>query len=294
MANVLRKSIEVGGRMLTLETGRMAKQAGGAIFASYGNTMVLACATMSAQPRQGIDFFPLQVEYEEKMYSVGKIPGGFIKREGRPSEKAILSSRLIDRPLRPLFPKGFRNDVQVVATVMSVDQDNPPDMTAMVAASAALHISNIPFSGPIAGVTVGLIDGEYIINPTLAQEESSLMHLSVAGTADAVMMVEAGAKEVEEAVMLEGIMFAHEQIQKLVAFIEEFRAEAEELGLAKEKFVFAKEPIDPALEAAVRDQAGDAFRTVMKCCSAERLDKATRDGLFEQINNAVQEALAEQ
>ena len=141
MSNILRKSIEVGGRTLTLETGRMAKQAGGAVFATYGDTMVLACATMSAEPRQGIDFFPLQVEYEEKMYSVGKIPGGFIKREGRPSEKAILSSRIIDRPLRPLFPKGFRNDVQVITTVMSVDQDNPPDMTAMIGASAAVTIS---------------------------------------------------------------------------------------------------------------------------------------------------------
>ena len=173
MSNILRKSIEVGGRTLTLETGRMAKQAGGAVFATYGDTMVLACATMSAEPRQGIDFFPLQVEYEEKMYSVGKIPGGFIKREGRPSEKAILSSRIIDRPLRPLFPKGFRNDVQVITTVMSVDQDNPPDMTAMIGASAAVTISNIPFNGPIAGVTIGLIDGEYIINPTVEQKELS-------------------------------------------------------------------------------------------------------------------------
>ena len=191
MSNILQKSIEVGGRTLTLETGRMAKQAGGSVFVTYGDTMVLACATMSAEPRQGIDFFPLQVEYEEKMYSVGKIPGGFIKREGRPSEKAILSSRIIDRPLRPLFPKGFRNDVQVITTVMSVDQDNPPDMTAMIGASAAVTISNIPFNGPIAGVTIGLIDGQYIINPTVEQEEISEMHLSVAGTADAVMMVEA-------------------------------------------------------------------------------------------------------
>ncbi|MCR4963659.1 MAG: polyribonucleotide nucleotidyltransferase [Firmicutes bacterium] len=294
MSNILRKSIEVGGRTLTLETGRMAKQAGGAVFASYGDTMVLGCATMSDQPRQGIDFFPLQVEYEEKMYAVGKIPGGFIKREGRPTEKAILSSRLIDRPLRPLFPKGFRNDVQVVTTVLSVDQDNPPDMTAMIAASAALHISHIPFAGPIAGMTIGLVDGEYIVNPTQAQEEVSLMHLSVAGTADAVMMVEAGAKEVSEDVILEGIMFAHERIKELVAFIEDFRAEALEMGLAKEKYVFVKEEVDPQLDAAVRELSGQAFRDAMKRCSEEKLPKAEREGLFAEINTRVQEALAEQ
>ncbi len=293
MSNILRKSIEVGGRTLTLETGRMAKQAGGAIFASYGDTMVLACATMSDQPRQGIDFFPLQVEYEEKMYAVGRIPGGFIKREGRPTEKAVLSSRLIDRPLRPLFPKGFRNDVQVVATVLSVDQDNPPDMTAMIAASAALHISNIPFAGPIAGMTIGLIDGEYIVNPTQAQEELSLMHLSVAGTADAVMMVEAGAKEVSEEVILEGIMFAHQRIKEIVAFIEDFRTEALAMGLAKEKYLFVKEEIDPELEVAVRNLSGEAFRTAMKRCSEEKLPKAEREGLFAEINTNVQEALAE-
>ena len=294
MSNILRKSIEVGGRTLTLETGRMAKQAGGAVFATYGDTMVLACATMSAEPRQGIDFFPLQVEYEEKMYSVGKIPGGFIKREGRPSEKAILSSRIIDRPLRPLFPKGFRNDVQVITTVMSVDQDNPPDMTAMIGASAAVTISNIPFNGPIAGVTIGLIDGEYIINPTVEQEELSEMHLSVAGTADAVMMVEAGANEISEEVILEGIMFAHEEIKKIVAMINDFRTEALEMGLAKEKFPFVKPEPDPELDAAVRAEAGDAFREAMKKCSAERIDKNTRESMFAEINNSVQEKLAEQ
>ena len=294
MSNILRKSIEVGGRTLTLETGRMAKQAGGSVFATYGDTMVLACATMSAEPRQGIDFFPLQVEYEEKMYSVGKIPGGFIKREGRPSEKAILSSRIIDRPLRPLFPKGFRNDVQVITTVMSVDQDNPPDMTAMIGASAAVTISNIPFNGPIAGVTIGLIDGQYIINPTVEQEEISEMHLSVAGTVDAVMMVEAGANEIPEEVILEGIMFAHEEIKKIVSMINDFRSEALEMGLAKEKFAFVKPEPDPGLDAAVRAEAGDAFREAMKKCSAEKIDKNTRESMFAEINNSVQEKLAAQ
>lgn len=293
MSEVLRKSMEVGGRTLTLETGRMAKQAGGAVFTTYGDTMVLACATMGAQPREGIDFFPLQVEFEEKMYSVGKIPGGFIKREGRPSEKSVLSSRIIDRPLRPLFPKGFRNDVQVVNTVLSVDQDNPPDMTAMIGASAAVTISKIPFAGPIAGVTVGMIDDKFIINPTVEQEELSEMHLSVAGTGDAVMMVEAGANEVPEETILEAIMFAHEEIKKIVALINEFREEALALGLAKEKIVFVKPQPDPELEAAVRAEAGDAFREAMKKCSAERIDKATREEMFGAINNQVQESLAE-
>lgn len=290
---ILRKSIEVGGRTLTLETGRMAKQASGAIFGAYGDTMVLSCVTMSASPREGIDFFPLSVEFEEKMYSVGKIPGGFIKREGRPSEKAVLCSRLIDRPLRPLFPKGFRNDVQVINTVLSVDQDNAPDMLAMCCASAALHISKIPFNGPIAGVTIGMIDNEFILNPTVEQEELSEMHLSVAGTADAVMMVEAGANEISEETILEGIMFAHEEIKRIVAFIEEYRAEALALGLAAEKIVFEKPAPDPELDAAVRELASDAFRQAMKKCSAERIGKEEREAMFEAINSSVQEALAE-
>lgn len=293
MTNVLSKSIEVGGRTLTLETGRMAKQAGGAVLATYGDTMVLSCATMSATPREGIDFFPLQVEFEEKMYAVGKIPGGFIKREGRPTEKAVLSSRLIDRPMRPLFPKGFRNDVQVVNTVVSVDQDNAPDMTAMIGASTAVHISNIPFNGPIAGVTIGLIDDQFIVNPTVEQEELSEIHLSVAGTADAVMMVEAGANEVSEETILEGIMFAQEEIKKIVAFIEEFRAEALEQGLAKEKFVFEKPAPDPELVEAVRAAAGDAYSQAMTKCSLERIRKEEREAMLDEIGQRVQEELAE-
>ncbi|MDD4799164.1 MAG: polyribonucleotide nucleotidyltransferase, partial [Clostridia bacterium] len=230
MTNVLRKSLEVAGRMLTLETGRMAKQASGAVLASYGETMVLACATASAKPRDGIDFFPLTVDYEERQYAVGKLPGGFIKREGRATEKATLNSRLIDRPVRPLFPKGYKNDVHIVTTVVSVEQDNAPELAAMLGASAALHISHIPFQGPIAGIIVGLIDGQYVFNPTVEQEEKSQMHVFVAGTKDAVMMVEAGAKEIAEEVILEGIMQAHEEIKKIVAFIDEFRNEAVELG----------------------------------------------------------------
>lgn len=252
---ILVKELDIGGRVLQLEAGRLAKQAGGAVLVKYGDTCVLATATSSAEPREGIDFFPLTVDYEERLYSVGKIPGGFIKREGRPSEKAILSSRLIDRPIRPLFPKGYRNDVHIVATVMSVDQDNSPDVAAMVGASAALHISEIPFLGPIGAVAVGYVDGEFIINPTIVQNERSSLYLVVAGTKDAVMMVEAGANEVPEETCLEAIMFGHEKIKEIVAFIEDFRKEALVLGIAKEK----KEPniyiIDAELEQAVRDYA---------------------------------------
>jgi len=232
---ILERSLEVGGRTLTLQTGRIGKQAGGAIFCRYGDTVVSAFATASAEPREGIDFFPLTVEFEERLYAAGKIPGGFIKREGRPSEKAVLSARLIDRPIRPLFPEGFRNDVQVVAMVMSVDQDCASDITGINAASAALMISDIPFEGPIAAVTVGMIGQEYVINPTVAQAERSRLHLTVAGTKEAVVMVEAGAHEVAEDDILEAIMFGHREIQRLVAFIAEFRAEALAVGLAKEK-----------------------------------------------------------
>ena len=292
MANVLRKSIEVGGRTLTLETGRMARQAGGAILASYGDTMVLCAATASVDPRD-IDFFPLTVEYEEKLYSVGKIPGGFIRREGRASEKATLSSRLIDRPIRPLFPKGYRNDVQVVSTVVSVDQDNAPDITAMCGCSAALHISAIPFNGPIAGVIVGLLDDEFIINPTIEQTEKSLMHLVVAGTADAVMMVEAGAKQVPESVILEAIMFGHDKIKELVAFINDFRTEALGLGLAKEKTVFAAPSVNAELEEDLRAVAAVPFREAMVKCCTERLSKEDREALLSELKGKFTEEFAE-
>lgn len=232
---VLERSIQVGGRTLTVQTGKIGRQAGGAVFCQYGDTVISAFATGSAEPREGIDFFPLTVEFEERLYAAGKIPGGFIKREGRASEKAILSARLIDRPIRPLFPEGYRNDVQVVAMVMSVDQDCASDITGINAASAALTISNIPFEGPVAAVTVGLIDNEFYINPTVEQTAKSIMHLTVSGTKDAVMMVEAAAQEVPEDQMLEGIMFGHREVQKICEFLEQFRAEALELGLAKEK-----------------------------------------------------------
>ncbi len=199
--------MELGGRKLTIETGKLAKQANGAAFVRYGDTVVLVTATASSEPREGVDFFPLTVDYEEKMYAAGKIPGGFIKREGRPSSDAILCARLIDRPIRPLFPKGYRNDVQIVATVMSVEQDNAPELAAMIGASAALCISDIPFMGPIAGVRVGRVNDEFVINPTEEQRKVSTLNLTVAGSKDAVMMVEAGANELPEDVILDAILY---------------------------------------------------------------------------------------
>src|SRR5690606_8705767 len=213
-------STTINGHKFTVEIGELAKQANGACMVHYGDTSVLCTVTASKEPKD-LPFFPLTVNYEERLYAVGKIPGGFIKREGRPSEKAILASRLIDRPIRPLFPDGFRNEVQVISTVMSVDQNLTSEIAAMIGSSIALSISDIPFGGPIAGVVVGRINGEFVINPSLEQREKSDIDLTVAGTKDAINMVEAGAKEVPEEVMLEAIMFGHEEIKRLVAFQEE-------------------------------------------------------------------------
>ncbi len=289
MGNILRKSIQVGGRAMTLETGRMAKQASGAVFCTYGETAVLVTAVGAKEPKDGVDFFPLTVDYEEKLYAAGKIPGGFLKREGKASEKAILCSRLIDRPIRPLFPKGYRNDVQVVATVLSVDMDNTPDVLAMVGASAALHLSQIPFMGPIAGVVVGLVDGEFVINPNQEQEEKSIMHLTVAGTADAVMMVEAGAQEVPEMTILDAIMFGHEEIKKIVAAIEEFRAEALALELAKEKVMPELKVIPEEIEAAVKEYA---YENLLEAIRIK--EKHARDAAAEAVKEEAVEHLLEQ
>jgi polyribonucleotide nucleotidyltransferase len=217
----IKVQMDLGGRPFILETGRLAKQANAAVTVRYGDTVVLSTVTASNEPKD-LDFFPLTVNYEEKLYAVGKIPGGFIKREGRPSEKAILASRLTDRPIRPLFPEGFRNDIQIVSMVMSVDQECSPEIAAMIGTSAALSISDVPFNGPIGGVIVGRVDGKFVVNPTMEQAEKSDIHLVVAGTKDAIMMVEAGADEVPEEVMLEAIMFGHDEIKKIVAVIEEF------------------------------------------------------------------------
>ncbi|HVJ47754.1 polyribonucleotide nucleotidyltransferase [Desulfitobacterium sp.] len=280
---VLERSIQVGGRTLTFQTGKIGKQAGGAVFCQYGDTVISAFATGSAEPREGIDFFPLTVEFEERLYAAGKIPGGFIKREGRASEKAILSARLIDRPIRPLFPEGYRNDVQVVAMVMSVDQDCASDITAVNAASAALTISNIPFEGPVAAVTVGLIGDEFVVNPTVNQAEKSRMNLTVSGTKDAVMMVEAGAQEVPEDQMLEAIMFGHREVQKICQFLEQFRVEALELGLAKEKQEVKINRIPDSIVEAVNTYAftkmDQAVRTEEKKAREEAVKVVKEDAL---------------
>lgn len=291
MTEILRKSIEVGGRTLTLETGRMAKQASGAVFVTYGDTAVLATATVAAKAKDGIDFFPLTVDYEEKMYAVGKIPGGFIRREGRASNQAILNARLIDRPLRPLFPKAYRKDVQVIATILSVDQDCPPEITAMCGASAALHISHAPFAGPIAGVIMGMVDGEFVVNPTVEQKSRSVMHIAVAGTKDAIMMVEAGAAEIPEETILDAILTAHEEIKRIVAFIEEFRAEALAMGLAKEKEVFVEEHPSEELEAAIMAYKDELAAAVHKCAT-EKLPKEEREEFLEATKAAIAERFA--
>ncbi|MBR3338075.1 MAG: polyribonucleotide nucleotidyltransferase, partial [Bacillus sp. (in: Bacteria)] len=251
-------SIDLAGRQLTVETGQLAKQANGAVLVRYGDTAVLSTATASKEAKN-VDFFPLTVNYEERLYAVGKIPGGFIKREGRPSEKAILASRLIDRPIRPLFADGFRNEVQVVSIVMSVDQDCSSEMAAMLGSSLALSISDIPFEGPIAGATVGRINGEFVINPTVEQQEQSDIHLVVAGTKDAINMVEAGADQVPEETMLEAIMFGHDEIKRLIAFQEEIVQ-----AVGKEKSEVKLYEVDADLNQAVREMAEEDMHSAIQ------------------------------
>ncbi len=256
MAHVV--SMELGGRTLSLETGRLAKQANASVLVRYGDTVVLATATM-AEPRQGIDFFPLVVDYEEKKYAVGKIPGGWFRREGRPYEGAVLAARIIDRAIRPLFPDGFHNDVQIVTTVMSVDQDCPPEIAAMIGASAALTISDIPFNGPIGGVKVGRVNGELVVNPTVEQSTLSDLDLIVAGTRQAVNMVEAGASELSEETMLEAIMFGHNVIQGIIALIDQLQTLA-----GQPKIEIELDTPSPETDKWVRDnctqQLGAAIR----------------------------------
>lgn len=261
---------------LIVTTGKVAEQAGGACLVQYGDTVILATATGSKEPREGIDFFPLSVNYEEKLYSVGKIPGGFIKREGRPSEKAVLTSRLIDRPIRPLFPEGFRNDVQIIVSVLSVDQDHSPEIIGMIGSSIALSISDVPFDGPTGSVAVGLIDGEFIINPNSEESEKSEIDLVVSGTKDAIMMVEAGAKEVSEKVILDGILFAHEEIKKMCVFIEEI---ANEIG--KPKMEFEVTELDKEMEKEILDYGKEklieAINTFEKQERNENIDNVNED-----------------
>ncbi|MFC0558558.1 polyribonucleotide nucleotidyltransferase [Halalkalibacter alkalisediminis] len=262
--------MEWAGRELTVETGQLAKQANGAVLVRYGDSAVLSTATASKEPKD-LNFFPLTVNYEERLYAAGKIPGGFIKREGRPSERAILTSRLIDRPIRPLFPDGFRNEVQVISIVMSSDPNASSEMAAMIGSSLALSVSDIPFDGPIAGVTVGRLDGKYIINPTTEQLEQSDIDLVVAGTKEAINMVEAGADQVTEEVMLEAIMFGHEEIKKLIAFQEEIAT-----AVGKEKSEVQLKQVDSELEQEVRTLAEaelkEAVQVQEKHARAEAID----------------------
>ncbi|CBH21804.1 polynucleotide phosphorylase/polyadenylase [Acetoanaerobium sticklandii] len=266
----------IGGRNLSVEIGKVAELANGACILRSGDTVVLVVASNSEKPREGIDFFPLSVDYEEKMYSAGKIPGGFIKREGRPSERSILTSRLIDRPIRPLFPKGYRNDVQVVATVLSMDQNSNPDTMAMIGSSIALSISSIPFNGPTGSVSVGLIDGEFIINPDLDQRAKSQMYLVVSGTKEAIMMVEAGSSEISEDTMLKAILFAHEEIKKIVGFIEEI---VNDIGKPKDEVVLfvPQEEILSAVSEYGKQKMKDAILTKDKQERLENMDKVKKD-----------------
>lgn len=274
---------ELAGRPLKVEVGKMAQLAGGSCLVRYGETEVLCTATMSAKPREGVDFFPLSVDFEEKLYSVGRIPGSFQRREGRASEKATLASRVIDRPIRPLFPKDMRNDVGVVATVMSVDPDCSPEITAMIGVSVAISISEIPWDGPISGVSVGLCDGEYVINPTAAQRETSQMAVTVASTDTLVAMIEAGANEVDNDTMFNGIMFGHETNQKIVEFIKGIRDE-----VGKPKIDFPSNDPSPELYEAIKEFAIDDVRLAL-----DTDDKRVRDERLKPIYDAVHEKFDE-
>ncbi len=277
--NFKRYETDFAGRPLVIETGKMAQLANGECLVRYGDTVVHVAATASAKPRDGIDFFPLSVDFEEKLYAVGKIPGSFLKREGRPSEKAILTCRVIDRPIRPLFPKDMRNDVSIVCTVMSADQDCSPEIAAMVGTSIALTISDIPWNGPISGVSVGLIDGEYVINPTSAQRKISQMAVTVASTSERIAMIEAGANEVSDEDMYNGIMAGHEANQKIISFIQGIQAE-----IGKEKFSYPSNEPEPEMFEAIKAFAEEDVRAAM-----DTDDKTVRDARLLPVYDKVHE-----
>ncbi|MCZ7407700.1 polyribonucleotide nucleotidyltransferase [Parvimonas micra] len=294
---------DLSGRELKVTIGKVAEQANGSCLVQCGETVVLVNACASKEPREGVDFFPLSCDFEEKLYSVGKIPGGFIKREGRPSEKSILTSRLIDRPLRPLFPEGYRNDVQVIATALSVEQDNQPDILAMIGSSIALTISDIPFNGPTGSVNVGYVDGEYVINPTIEQREKSRLNITVSGTKDAIMMVEAGADILSEEEVLNAILFAHEEIKSICNFIETIR---EEVGKEKSEVIIKQrdEDLFNSIIEFGKEQIISALRTPNKMEREENLDKITKE-IFEkflpdyedkkgEINSAIESVIVDE
>ncbi len=267
------------GRPLTVETGKTCMLSNGSCWVQYGDTVVMANVTASTKPREGIDFFPLSVDFEERMYSVGRIPGSFTKREGKPSEKAILTSRMVDRPIRPLFPKSMRNDVSVVMTVLSVDPDCSPEIIGMIATSIALSISDIPWNGPIAGISVGLVDGELVLNPTLEQRAKNDLQLTVAGTKEKIVMIEAGANEVPDDKMLEAILYGHEEIKKMVAFISDIQAK-----IGKEKFVFEEHDVDHDLFDAIEAKVGEQVKFAL-----DTDDKNVREARLLPITDAVHE-----
>lgn len=265
--------MELAGRPLIIETGKMAKQASGSVLVRYGDTVVLVATTWSKEPREGTDFFPLTVDYEEKMYSVGKMPGGFLRREGRPGNSAVLNARLIDRPIRPLFDKRCRHDVHVVATVLSVDYDNAPELCGLLGASASIAISDIPWDGPVAGVRVGKVDGEFVVNPTQEQLERSTMNITVAGSETAILMVEGGAKEASEEEVLDAIMYAHTVIKELVEFQKKI---IEKVGKQKKELVFAEIPEE--IEKAIYEYAENNLREAIF-----NPDKLTREAHMEEV-----------
>lgn len=267
------------GRPLIVETGKTCELSNGSCWVRYGETVVMANVTASAKPRDGIDFFPLSVDYEERLYSVGKIPGSFMKREGKPTEKAILTSRVVDRPIRPLFPKDMRNDVSVVMTVLAVDPDNSPEIAGMIATSIAISISDIPWNGPIAGISVGLVDDEIVLNPTLEQRENNHLNLTVAGTAEKIVMIEAGADEVPDDVMLDAILKGHEEIKKMVAFIEDIKSQ-----IGKPKFEFESQEVDHDLFDAIEEFCGEDVKTAL-----DTNDKNVREARLNPIKDAVHE-----
>ncbi|MCD7822765.1 MAG: polyribonucleotide nucleotidyltransferase [Oscillospiraceae bacterium] len=272
------------GRPLIVETGKTSELANGSCWVTYGETVVMANVTASVKPRDGIDFFPLSVDYEEKLYSVGRIPGSFTKREGKPSDKAILTSRMVDRPIRPLFPKDMRNDVTVVMTVMSVDPDCPPEITGMLATSIAISISDIPWAGPIAGISVGLVDGEIVLNPTLEQRSRNHLNLTVAGTMEKIVMIEAGADEVDDETMLKAIKTGHREIQKMVAFINDIKAE-----VGKPKFEFESMEVDHDLFDAIEEMAAEDVKVAL-----DTDDKNVREARLQPIKDAIHAKYDEQ
>src|SRR6476620_7655700 len=275
----LKESIKLGEKELTVETGRVAKQADGSVIIRYGDTMLLVAAVGAPTVREGIDFFPLTVEYRESNYAAGRIPGNYFRREGRPNEKEVLTSRLIDRPCRPLFTEGYRNETQVIATVISADPDNNPDVIAITGASCALYLSDIPFSTPIAGVRIGLIEGRYVVNPTYDEIRDSQLNLIVAGTEEAIVMVEAGAQEVTEAIMVEALMLAHKEINRLCRW-------QKELYKALDVQKRAVEPVtlDPEMHREINEKYAEGLRAALDTTAQEkRSSYAAVDALKKEV-----------